>query len=141
MKKHLIKIYNFVKYHLVKAEFFFDFENKHKIKEFKNRHLGEKCFIIGNGPSLKVEDLDKLQNQITFSCNMIYNTLSETKWRPYYYFVHDPKYVQEFSEDIQKVPCKNKFIGYYVDTKTQVKSKFKTKKNQLHYYIDKKNIF
>jgi hypothetical protein len=59
------------------------------IKTFKNRHLNERCFVLGNGPSLKIEDLDKLKNEITFASNKIYLAFDQTNWRPNYYFVED----------------------------------------------------
>ena len=32
---------------------------------YKDAHLGERCFIIGNGPSLKKTDLSKLRGEYT----------------------------------------------------------------------------
>ena len=31
-------------------------KDSREVKKMKNTHLGERCFIIGNGPSLKAED-------------------------------------------------------------------------------------
>ena len=33
----------------------------------KNRHQGQRCFILGNGPSVKHLDLTSLQGEIVFS--------------------------------------------------------------------------
>lgn len=33
----------------------------------KNRHQGERCFIVGNGPSVKQQNLRRLQGEIVFS--------------------------------------------------------------------------
>ena len=40
-------------------------------------HKGERCFIIGNGPSLKQTDLTKLKNEYTFGLNRIYLAFPE----------------------------------------------------------------
>ena len=40
-------------------------------KEFKNKYHGERCFIIGNGPSLKSLDFSLLKNEYTFSVNQL----------------------------------------------------------------------
>lgn len=40
-------------------------------KKFKDIHKGERCFIVGNGPSLKKLDLSKLKDEITFTVNNI----------------------------------------------------------------------
>lgn len=58
---------------------------------FKDRHKGERCFIIGNGPSLKARDLDKIHasGEASFGSNRIYMTFRDTLWRPTYYVVSD----------------------------------------------------
>lgn len=66
-----------------------------RIQEFKNYHKGERCFIIGNGPSLNVADLEMLSNEVTFACNKIYKIYDKTNWRPSYYVVDDRNYVKE----------------------------------------------
>ena len=38
-------------------------------KRFKNCHAGKRCFIVGNGPSLKMEDLSLLRDEIVFTVN------------------------------------------------------------------------
>lgn len=35
--------------------------------EVKNRHKGERCFILGNGPSAKQLDLERLKGEVVFS--------------------------------------------------------------------------
>ena len=69
-----------------------------RIKRFKGIHNGKRCFVIGNGPSLLLSDLDKLTDECTFACNSIHALYSHTKWRPTYYFSTDPvncKYIFE----------------------------------------------
>lgn len=65
-----------------------------KIREFYNSHNSEKCFIIGNGPSLTVADLELISNYVTFGCNKIYKIYEKTSWRPDYYVVDDRNYVK-----------------------------------------------
>ena len=36
------------------------------ILKYKNKYIGERCFILATGPSLTVEDVSKLKNEITF---------------------------------------------------------------------------
>lgn len=55
----------------------------------KNKHKGKRCFIIGNGPSLRLEDLNLLKNEITFAVNRIYLLFNKTEWRPTYYMFAD----------------------------------------------------
>ena len=37
--------------------------------ELKNRHAGQRCFVIGNGPSLKNATLERLRGEVTFVMN------------------------------------------------------------------------
>lgn len=43
-----------------------------KLKNMKNQHAGERCVIIGNGPSLRDTDLSKLRNVFTIGMNRFY---------------------------------------------------------------------
>lgn len=42
-----------------------------KNERFRNIHKGQRCFIIGNGPSVREQDLSLLHNEITFTVNQI----------------------------------------------------------------------
>jgi hypothetical protein len=41
-----------------------------------------RCFIVGNGPSLKITPLDKLIGEVSFAVNRIHLIYNKTKWRP-----------------------------------------------------------
>lgn len=83
-----------------------------KIRKFKGIHQGERCFIIGNGPSLTAQDLDLIKDEKSFSCNKIYYITDKTKWQPYYYAVNDRGFVRDdFDNIINKVKAKAKFVG------------------------------
>ncbi len=43
----------------------------------KDKYRGERCFIIGNGPSLRKTDVSKLKNEYTFGMNRIYLAFEE----------------------------------------------------------------
>lgn len=68
-----------------------------EIEQFKNKHKGQSCFVIGNGPSLRFSDLELLvANGIpSFGMNAIWKIFDQTTWRPTYYFVEDPRYFRD----------------------------------------------
>ena len=35
-------------------------KSEYDIAQFKDKYLGQECFVVCNGPSLKAEDLDKI---------------------------------------------------------------------------------
>lgn len=82
---------------------------KDKICKFKNIHRGKRCFIIGNGPSLNISDLNNLKNEVTFSVNRIYLAFGKTDWRPTYYVCSDPYLYNKDINIIRNIPCKAKF--------------------------------
>jgi hypothetical protein len=52
-------------------------ESIKKLYRLKDSHKGERCFIIGNGPSLKNTDLQKIRNEFTIGMNRFYMAFSE----------------------------------------------------------------
>lgn len=63
--------------------------NARILHSYKNRYKGRRCFLIGNGPSLTVQDLELLKDEITFGCNRLYKLFTDTNWRPTYYCMID----------------------------------------------------
>ncbi len=55
----------------------------------KGRYQGQRGWVIGNGPSLKVGDLDRLQGEVCVASNKIYLAFDQTKWRPSFITVVD----------------------------------------------------
>ncbi|MGD9971489.1 MAG: glycosyltransferase [Desulfatirhabdiaceae bacterium] len=61
----------------------------------KGAHKGERGFVIGNGPSLRLSDLEKLTGEITIASNKVFLSFSETKWRPTLYTVADALVIEK----------------------------------------------
>lgn len=59
------------------------------LAELRDRHAGRRAFVIGNGPSLRVEDLDRLRDEVTFAANRVHLAFDRTAWRPTHYAVSD----------------------------------------------------
>lgn len=74
-----------------------------KVKKFYKLHYKKRCFIIGNGPSLRVSDLEKIKDEITFASNSIYALYKHTSWRPTYYCAWDPLFCREMMCDIKNI--------------------------------------
>lgn len=72
--------------------------SKKHLSKYKNKYTGKRCFIIGNGPSLKAEDLDKIKDEISFAANRIYNIFSQTSWRPTFYCIQDENMLLEMDK-------------------------------------------
>lgn len=55
----------------------------------------KRCFVIGTGPSLSIDDLEMLKDEFTFSVNSIINCFNMTNWRPTCYVAQDPEQRKE----------------------------------------------
>lgn len=88
--------------------------NEYDIMKFKNKYKGRACFVIGNGPSLRSEDLEKIQEKgfVTFAANKIYNIFKSTSWRPNYIAVSDPQFIRDKKtfKQIQNVQAEMLFV-------------------------------
>lgn len=100
VKEILFRIRGFLRIHGI-----FRTDNDQKLASYKDKHLGDSCFLIGNGPSLSAADLDLLAGRKSIACNMVYRVFGKTTWRPDYHCVTESayakKYAQEFAENIQ----------------------------------------
>jgi hypothetical protein len=83
--------------------------NYKRLSEFKDIHKGKRAFVIGSGPSLRVSDVDRLKNEVTFACNKIYLAFNETEWRPTYYSVIDRMVAKNNSDMIQSLKLRKIF--------------------------------
>lgn len=73
-----------------------------QIAKFKGIHAGKRCFIIATGPSLRIEDLERLRErgEICISANGIIRAYDSTAWRPDYYVLEDRHRFQDFRDDL-----------------------------------------
>lgn len=71
--------------------------------ELKNKHIGERCFIIGTGPSLNGIDLRKLESEVTFGVNFLYKSHKFKEINPTYYMLGDGNFFTEGSEYLDKI--------------------------------------
>lgn len=88
--------------------------DRSKLLNLHNKHKGQRCFILGNGPSLCVDDIEKLRDEVTFASNKIYLLFDQTTWRPTYYNVEDTLVASQNVEEINRVDGTTKFFPTYL---------------------------
>jgi hypothetical protein len=71
------------------------------LESFRNRHQGRRCFLIGNGPSLRRMDLTALQGEIAFTINRGYLLGSLGLPVTPYYLVTDPVTYAGYAPEIR----------------------------------------
>lgn len=83
-----------------------------KLASYKDKYIGQRCFFIGNGPSLCADDLTRLHEagEITFAFNRIYNIFENTSWRPTFYVSQDEKILAGSVKEVDEICADAKFI-------------------------------
>ncbi|MCJ7695399.1 MAG: DUF115 domain-containing protein [Anaerolineaceae bacterium] len=59
-------------------------QSLHQLEAYKDKHKGQRCFIMGNGPSLNKTDLDLIRDEVTFGLNRIYLLFPKIKFETTY---------------------------------------------------------
>ena len=70
---------------------------------FRDRHRGERCVIMGNGPSLNETDVSLLSGVATFGLNRIYLMYERLGFVPTYHVVVNELVVNQCADDLVKV--------------------------------------
>ncbi|NLG71368.1 MAG: DUF115 domain-containing protein [Chloroflexi bacterium] len=86
-------------------------ESIRKLARYQDIHRGERCFIIGNGPSLKKTDLSRLKNEYTFGLNRIYLMFPELGFPTSYYVSINSLVIEQCAQEIRSLPIP-KFLSW-----------------------------
>jgi hypothetical protein len=82
-----------------------------RLAALKDTRRGERCFIMGNGPSLRQTDLTRLKNEYTIGMNRIYLAFPEMGFQTSYYLSVNDLVVEQCAADIQNLPMP-KFVSW-----------------------------
>ena len=82
-----------------------------QLTALKDRHQGERCFIIGNGPSLQQTDLTCLKDEYTFGMNRIYLLFPKLGFTTSYYLSINSLVIEQCAQDIRSLPIP-KFLSW-----------------------------
>jgi hypothetical protein len=74
----------------------------HVLDEFEGRHRGQRCFIVGNGPSLNDIDMTRLENEIAFGSNRCYLGYEKWGFAFKYWAIADWLQMEEYREEYER---------------------------------------
>jgi hypothetical protein len=100
--------------------------NKSRLVALKDKHNGQRCFIMANGPSLATMDLSPLANEITFGLNRIYLLFDRLEFRPTYHVCVNELLLEQFTSEIAVLEMP-KFLNW------NRRSLFKHKNDTTHF--------
>jgi len=113
--KHMLKVEINDKF---KSSAFYVWYFKHaqRLLGYKDKHKGQDCFIIGNGPSLNSMDLKPLKNYHTFGLNKIYLLFDKVDLNLSYHVSVNKLVIEQSIEEFKKLTCPS-FLSYSVSRK------------------------
>jgi len=85
--------------------------NSNRLKSYGNKHLGERCFILGNGPSLRNLDLKPLRDEVTFGSNRVHLLFETIGFETTYYVSTNDLVLEQCANEIKKITSQ-KFINW-----------------------------
>lgn len=83
-----------------------------KIEKLRNSESSKRCFIVGSGPSLTIEQLNAIKDEISFGSNRIYKMFDLSEWRPKYYVIQDA-YDSTPKKIYENLKVNNLFVSDY----------------------------
>ena len=127
-KSLILKFFNHYNYDILSTKYI-----DKKFNFYKNKHEGQRCVIIGNGPSLNQTNLTLLENEITFGLNKIFLLFPRLTFCPTYLISCIPDVVSQCKEEFQKLN-----IPLFVSNKS--KEILKDRKYETHYFGKQKQF-
>jgi hypothetical protein len=89
-------------------------ESVSRLPMLKNRHAGERCILVANGPSLNRMDLSPLRRETVIGLNKIYLGLQRFGFYPRYYVAVNRIVIEQAADTIRGLNCV-KFISDRAD--------------------------
>lgn len=84
-----------------------------KLGEYRDRHRGERCFVLGNSPSLKELDLTLLKGEVTFGVNRVMPAYEQLGLPPVtYYCASDPNSPRHVDGDFARARARRVFLRW-----------------------------
>lgn len=74
-----------------------------RLATLHNSRRGARCFIVGNGPSLRNTDMSRLRGEFTIGMNRIYLMFPELGFQTSYYLAINDLVVEQCAADIQSL--------------------------------------
>ncbi|MCA1985343.1 MAG: hypothetical protein LDL27_02570 [Desulfovibrio sp.] len=81
----------------------FETIDKPRLAALKNKHLGNRGFILCTGPSLNLVDLSLFKDEITIAANGFYLSFPNHDFRPMYYVIEDELIAEDRRNDINTI--------------------------------------
>ena len=75
-------------------------QTTYRLNSWKDKYRGETAWLVGNGPSVRIEDLNQLAGKLTFCFNRFYLAHATTKLRSTFTVTADKQMIQDFGQEM-----------------------------------------
>ncbi|WP_417360026.1 MULTISPECIES: 6-hydroxymethylpterin diphosphokinase MptE-like protein [Gammaproteobacteria] len=99
-----------IPYPLLEELYPYRLPDSRELKSLRNKFRGERCFIVGNGPSLNKLDLNMLKNEYSFAVNGIFYKTREMGFKPTFYTVEDSHVMRDNVKEINDYITQYRFF-------------------------------
>lgn len=103
-------------------------------EKFRNLHLGQRCFILGTGPSLRNVNYSLLEDEIILGVNYLYKGEIINSIKPRYYFLYDEGFYDYCFNDLIEILETLPDTTLFVRTKANSKIKSNNLNDEKIYY-------
>lgn len=86
--------------------------SRQRLRQFRDQYRGQRCFIMGNGPSLNKTDLIQLRNEYTFILNRGYLLLPQVGEQKKFLASINRHVIEQFADEM-KLLTMPKFISQH----------------------------
>ena len=82
-----------------------------RLERYRDKHKGERCFVIANGPSLKSMDVSLIESEVTFGMNRVYLMFEDWGFSSTYLACVNSLVMEQFREDFEQLAIP-KFLNW-----------------------------
>ena len=94
------------------------------LKNFKDKYKGKRLFITCTGPSLTIEDLEKLSGEYVFGMNTICMIHDKTSWQPDFFGIQDEHVFDKIKDYVLNTDNGIVFVPEYLNKLFKLPSDF-----------------
>lgn len=108
-----------------------------RLASLRGQYANQRCFIMGNGPSLNQMDLSLFANEYLWGTNKCYLLFDRISWRPAFYTAIDTRVVPDIAEDIVKLEKELPATTFFFPVLFRMKGIIPSHSNVFWYYEKK----
>jgi hypothetical protein len=88
--------------------------NRRQLRKLRDKYSGRRCFVLGNGPSLRKTDVRRLKDEVTIASNGIFLLFDYMGYVPTFYTIEDVLVAEDRAAEANKIKGTTKVFPHDV---------------------------